>query len=66
MIKDILNGDCFACLKVKGELIDYLCLDKPAGKEAVKQDIYEPQIMNIDLGMVPIFSGQGLGFSFIK
>ncbi len=67
-IKELLNGDYYSALDMKGNIVGFYCFGRSAQVPiGHKYGVYDNKnIMDIGLGINPDFCGQGLGEAFLK
>jgi ribosomal-protein-alanine N-acetyltransferase len=65
-VGELMNGDYYACLDQRNELLGYFCFGKSAQIPTVETDAYNSEMLDIGLGMQPARCGKGRGYLFVK
>lgn len=65
-LRELLNGNYFACLNKDDELVGYFCFGKSAQIPTVESSLYSVDILDMGLGLKPSLCGKGCGFSFVN
>lgn len=65
-MKELMNGEFYVSLDQYNELTGYFCFGKSAQIPTIEKEVYNPQILDIGLGMNPSLCGKGYGYVFVK
>jgi RimJ/RimL family protein N-acetyltransferase len=65
-IKGLMNGDYYVCFDLHNNVSGYFCFGKSAQIPTAEKDAYNPEMLDIGLGMTPNLCGKGEGYSFMK
>ena len=65
-INELMNGEYYACLDQYNYLLGYFCFGKSAQIPTIRKEFYDPEMLDIGLGMKPILCGKGYGCSFVQ
>jgi ribosomal-protein-alanine N-acetyltransferase len=65
-VKELMNGEYYAYLDLYNNLSGYFCFGESAQIPTIEKEVYNPDLLDIGLGMKPILCGKGYGYSFVK